>query len=94
MAISVRSPVSQPNHPSIPRCASKEKIPKAARPLPNTIKEIAIFFISLSVCWLLAVRSLPFGLAALHLLFGDRKSLTNGIAEAFGFCVAGDRRCG
>jgi hypothetical protein len=58
MAISIWASVLQPDHR--PDCDSKAKTPKAARPLPKTIKEIAIFFMSLSVREVLAIPAPPF----------------------------------
>ncbi len=68
--------------------------PIAANALPNTMRIFAVFFKSLSVRGPLGVSSLPLSFSALHLLFRDGKHLANGIVEAFGFGLTGDRRGG
>jgi hypothetical protein len=46
---------------------------------------------SMLLRWLtLALGPLPFGLAALHLFFGDGERLADGIVETFGVGVAED----
>jgi len=46
----------------------------------------------LDMAHLLSLRPLPFFLPALHLHFRDSERLADGVVEAFGVGLAGDRR--